>query len=88
MSATVAAGPLLTEVQRSAIRKAAWRFVPLLTVAYLFNYLDRVCLGFAALTMNKEIGLGAAQFGFGAGLFLLAYSTCEMPSDMAPQRIT
>ena len=87
MSAAVLTAPLLTEVQRSAIGKAAWRFVPLLTVAYLFNYLDRVCLGFAALTMNREIGLNSEQFGFGAGLFFLAYSTCEMPSNMAMYRV-
>jgi len=38
-------------VLQSAVRKAALRFVPLLTIAYLFNYLDRTSLGFAALTM-------------------------------------
>jgi ACS family tartrate transporter-like MFS transporter len=44
-------------VLQSAIRKAALRFVPLLTIAYLFNYLDRTSLGFAALTMNQQLGL-------------------------------
>ena len=73
----------MDDIQRSAIRKTAWRFVPLLTIAYLFNYLDRTCLGFAALTMNKDIGLDPEQFGFGAGIFFLAYSLCEMPSNMA-----
>jgi ACS family tartrate transporter-like MFS transporter len=53
---------------QSAIRKAALRFVPLLTIAYLFNYLDRTSLGFAALTMNHELGLSAGQFGFAAGI--------------------
>ena len=77
----------MTEVERSAISKAAWRFVPLLTVAYLFNYLDRVCLGFASLQMNQQIGLNAEQFGFGAGLFFVAYSTCEIPSNMAMYRV-
>ena len=71
-----------TRVQQSALRKTAWRLVPLLTVAYLFNYLDRTCLGFAALTMNKEIGLDAAQFGLGAGIFFLGYSTFEVPSNL------
>ena len=76
----------MDDIQRSALRKTAWRFVPLLTIAYLFNYLDRTCLGFAALTMNKAIGLNAEQFGFGAGVFFLAYSLCEMPSNMAMYR--
>ena len=76
----------LTPIQRSAIRKTAWRFVPLLTVAYLFNYLDRTCIGFAALTMNKEIGLSASQFGFGAGIFFLGYTLFEIPSNLAMYR--
>ena len=69
-------------VLQSAVKKAALRFVPLLTVAYLFNYLDRTSLGFAALTMNHALGLSAGQFGFAAGIFFLAYSTCEIPSNL------
>ena len=69
-------------VLRSAIRKAALRFVPLLTIAYLFNYLDRTSLGIAALTMNKQLGLSAGEFGLAAGIFFLAYSTFEIPSNL------
>jgi MFS family permease len=66
----------------SAVQKAALRFVPLLTIAYLFNYLDRTSLGFAALTMNQQLGLTASQFGFAAGVFFLAYSLFEIPSNL------
>src|SRR5471030_1849841 len=66
----------------SAIRKAALRFVPLLTIAYLFNYLDRTALGFAALTMNKQLGLSPSQFGLAAGIFFLGYSSFEIPSNL------
>jgi MFS family permease len=69
-------------VLQSAIRKAALRFVPLLTLAYLFNYLDRTSIGFAALTMNQALGLTAAQFGFAAGIFFLGYSLFEVPSNL------
>ena len=69
-----------------ALRKAAWRLVPLLTVAYIFNYLDRTCLGFAALTMNRDIGLTPAQFGLGAGIFFLGYCVFEIPSNLALYR--
>jgi MFS transporter, ACS family, tartrate transporter len=69
-------------VLESAIRKAALRFVPLLTIAYLFNYLDRTSLGFAALTMNKQLGLSASQFGFAAGIFFLGYTLFEIPSNL------
>src|ERR1700726_1448800 len=67
---------------QSAVRKAALRFVPLLTIAYLFNYLDRTSLGFAALTMNKQLGLSPGQFGLAAGIFFLGYSVFEVPSNL------
>jgi MFS family permease len=67
---------------KSATRKAAMRFVPLLTIAYLFNYLDRTSLGFAALTMNKALGLSAGQFGLAAGIFFLGYCVFEIPSNL------
>jgi MFS transporter, ACS family, tartrate transporter len=69
-------------VLRSAIRKVGLRFVPLLSIAYLFNYLDRTSLGFAALTMNQQLGLSASQFGFAAGIFFLGYSVFEIPSNL------
>jgi ACS family tartrate transporter-like MFS transporter len=69
-------------VLQSAVRKAALRFVPLLTIAYLFNYLDRTSLGFAALTMNAQLGLSPGQFGLAAGVFFLGYSLCEIPSNL------
>jgi MFS transporter, ACS family, tartrate transporter len=71
----------------SAVHKAAVRFVPLLTVAYLFNYLDRTSLGFAALTMNKDLGLTPSQFGLAAGIFFLGYSTFEIPSNLLLYRV-
>jgi MFS transporter, ACS family, tartrate transporter len=71
----------------SAVRKAALRFVPLLTIAYLFNYLDRTSLGFAALTMNKQLGLSPSQFGLAAGIFFLGYSVCEIPSNLLLYRV-
>jgi len=79
-------GRLMDPVQQSALRKTAWRLVPLPTVAYIFNYLDRTCLGFAALTMNQDIGLTAAQFGLGAGIFFLGYCLFEIPSNLALYR--
>ena len=68
-------------VLQSAVRKAALRFVPLLTIAYLFNYLDRTSLGFAALTMNQQLGLSAGQFGLAAGILFVGYSLFEVPSN-------
>jgi ACS family tartrate transporter-like MFS transporter len=73
--------------ERAVIKKVAWRFLPVLILGYLLNYLDRTNVGFAALTMNKEIGLTASQFGFGAGLFFIAYSLFEVPSNLLLFRV-
>jgi MFS transporter, ACS family, tartrate transporter len=71
---------------RAAFMKAAWRIVPFVTLGYLLNYMDRNNVGFAALTMNRDTGLTATQFGFGAGILFLGYSTCEIPSNIALYR--
>jgi MFS family permease len=72
--------------EHRAFTRAAWRLVPFLTLGYLLNYMDRNNVGFAALTMNREIGLTATQFGFGAGLLFFGYSVFEIPSNVALYR--
>ena len=74
-------------LERRAFNKIAWRLVPLLTAGYVFNYLDRNNIGFAALTMNREIGLTATQFGFGAGVLFFSYCLLEIPSNIALYRV-
>jgi MFS transporter, ACS family, tartrate transporter len=59
---------------RSAIRKAAIRLLPFLALCYAANFLDRVNVGFAALTMNKDLGFSPETYGFGAGIFFAGYS--------------
>jgi ACS family tartrate transporter-like MFS transporter len=71
---------------QSALRKNAWRMLPLLTLAFIFNYIDRTSVGFAALTMNKELGLTATQFGYGAGILFAGYALFEIPSNLAMVR--
>jgi MFS family permease len=68
-------------------RKIAWRLLPVVTLAYVFNYLDRNNIGFAALTMNREVGLTATQFGNGAGILFLGYCLLEVPSNMILYRV-
>jgi MFS family permease len=69
-------------VQR-AVAKNTWRLVPVLALAYLFNYLDRTSVGFAALQMNQALGLSASQFGWGAGMMFFSYCILEVPSNIA-----
>jgi len=80
--ADVATKARVDSLLQGAVQKAALRFVPLLTIAYLFNYLDRTSLGFAALTMNQQLGLTASQFGLAAGIFFVGYSLFEIPSNL------
>jgi MFS family permease len=61
--------------------------MPVLTVSYIINYLDRTNISFAALTMNEAIGLTATQFGVGAGLFFLGYCLLEVPSNLVLYRV-
>jgi len=70
----------------AAFMKAAWRLVPFVTIGYLLNYMDRNNVGFAALTMNRDTGLTATEFGFGAGVLFFSYSFFEIPSNMALYR--
>jgi MFS transporter, ACS family, tartrate transporter len=70
-------------VQQRVLQKAAWRLVPILTLSYIVNYLDRTNIGFAALTMNKDLGFTATEFGFGAGILFLSYTVFEIPSNLA-----
>jgi len=67
--------------------KVAWRILPVLTIAYVFNYLDRNNIGFAALTMNHDVGLTATQFGRGAGVLFVGYCFLEVPSNMILYRV-
>src|SRR5438045_4851701 len=66
--------------------KCAQRLIPFMMLLYIVNYLDRVNVGFAALTMNKELGFSPSVFGFGAGIFFFSYALCQVPSSVMLQR--
>ncbi|MDT9598819.1 MFS transporter [Sphingosinicella rhizophila] len=75
------------EVGRSALRKAAWRLLPLLGLGYALAYIDRLNVSFAALQMNEDLQFSAAVYGLGAGLFFLTYALCEVPSNLVLMRV-
>jgi ACS family tartrate transporter-like MFS transporter len=68
------------------LAKVTKRLVPFLIVCYFVAYLDRVNVGFAALTMNQDLGLSQTAFGFGAGIFFIAYFIFEVPSNLLLER--
>ena len=75
-----------TDLERATMRKVLRRFLPILFLCFIVSFLDRVNVGFAALTMNEDLGLSSKAFGFGAGLFFLTYFLFEVPSNLALER--
>ncbi len=72
--------------EKKIIRKMTWSIVPLLFAGWFVNYLDRANIGFAALQMNQELGMGPEMFGFAAGIFYLGYILFEVPSNLMMHR--
>src|SRR5215468_73906 len=64
------------------IRKLQWRLIPYLFLLYVISFIDRVNIGFAALTMNKELGITSEQFGWVAGIFFFGYVLSGIPSNL------
>ena len=69
------------------MRKVMWRLLPLMALMFLVNQLDRVNVSFAALTMNRDIGVDAAGYALGAGIFFLSYFAFEIPSNLILERV-
>jgi len=76
-----------SSVEQSTMRKVYWRLLPLTILSYFLCYLDRINVGFAALTMNKELGLDAATYGMAAGAFFWGYFLFEVPSNIILEKI-
>lgn len=77
----------MDNIAEKASRKIALRLIPFLMLCYFFAYLDRVNAGFAALTMNKDLGFSAEMFGFGAGIFFFGYFIFEIPSNLILEKV-
>jgi ACS family tartrate transporter-like MFS transporter len=67
--------------------KCTWRLIPFAMLLFIVNVVDRTNVGFAALTMNKDLGFSPAVYGFGAGIFFLSYFLFQVPANFVLQRI-
>ena len=83
---TAAEGERAVDIETTTIRKVTLRLVPFLILCYFVAYLDRVNVSFAALQMNKDLGLTASTYAFGAGIFFIAYFFFEVPSNLFLER--
>ncbi|EPI4979572.1 TPA: MFS transporter [Raoultella planticola] len=75
------------ELEKRVLRKITLRIVPFIMLLYFIAFLDRVNIGFAALTMNNDLGFSPSVFGFGAGIFFLGYFLFEVPSNLILHKV-
>src|ERR1700754_3910432 len=75
------------DLQARVVRKLTWRILPFVMLLYFVSFLDRVNVGFAALSMNRAIGLTPAMFGLGGGIFFFGYFLFEVPSNLILYRV-
>jgi len=67
--------------------RCARRLIPFIMLLYVVNYIDRVNVGFAALTMNKDLGFSPSVFGFGASVFFVGYFIFQVPANLILEKI-
>ena len=73
--------------EAALVRKLKIRLLPFLFVLFVLAFIDRINLGFAALTMNQELAINTQQFGFAAGIFFWGYFLFEIPSNLILHKI-
>ena len=76
-----------SEVETRTLRRITWRIAPFIMLLYFIAYIDRVNIGFASLTMNKDLGFSPTIFGFGAGIFFWGYFLFEVPSNIVLDKV-
>ena len=76
-----------TSIGTQTIRKLQIRILPYILLLYIISFLDRLNIGFAALTMNKELGITSQQFGLVVGVFFISYSLFEIPSNLILHKV-
>ena len=74
-------------IEIRTIRKLQIRLIPLLFLLYVVAMVDRINIGFAQLTMNKDLGLSSQQYGIAAGIFFVGYFLFEVPSNLILHKV-
>jgi MFS transporter, ACS family, tartrate transporter len=76
-----------TELGARTMRKVALRIVPFVMLLYFIAFIDRVNIGFASLSMNKDLGFSPTVYGLGAGIFFWGYFLFEVPSNVILDKV-
>jgi ACS family tartrate transporter-like MFS transporter len=87
MSSASTAEILARPYEASTVRKIRARLVPFLFTIFVIAFIDRINIGFAALTMNKDLAIASQQFGFLSGVFFFGYFLFEVPSNYLLHKI-
>lgn len=74
-------------IEKQTMGKVKVRLIPFLLILYFFCLLDRVNVGYAALTMNADLGISAAEYGLVAGIFFIGYFLFEVPSNIIMTKV-
>ncbi len=74
-------------LERITLRTVRLRLLPFLFLLYVVSWLDRANVAFAALQMNRDLHLGPAAYGFGAGVLAVGYALFEIPSTLVLYRV-
>src|SRR5271157_135751 len=77
----------LVSAEAKTVRKVQIRIIPFIFLLYIVAFLDRINISFAALTMNKELGISSQQYGFLTGIFFIGYFLFEIPSNLLLHKI-
>ncbi|WP_218018730.1 MFS transporter [Novosphingobium rosa] len=75
------------DIEKRAIMRISWRIAPFVIILYFVSFLDRVNIGFAAFSMNRDLGISSYAFGIGAGIFFIGYFLFEVPSNLILHKI-
>ena len=63
------------------------KLMPLLIAAYVLSFLDRTNIALAKHHLDVDLGISAAAYGLGAGLFFLTYALSEIPSNLIMHKV-
>src|SRR5215472_18621874 len=74
-------------MESQTTRKLRIRILPFILILYFVSFLDRLNIGFAALTMNQELGITSQQFGLLVGIFFISYALFEIPSNLILHKV-
>jgi D-galactonate transporter len=74
-------------LREGAYRKIAWRIMPFLLLCYVANYIDRVNIGIAQISLRTDLGFTDQVYGIGVGLFFVGFILFEVPSNLLLGRI-